>query len=531
MVISAEKSFPLHKFVLAARSPYFRRKLTQAPETTSYKLPSSIPPQAFDLAIRYVYFGETLSDVSGGPGTGFTDEEILAGIDKLGKQLEVGIGSLWDLLLAGGENKRIARQRRVDEIENGRDQLEAWFLDNVMKHKIEIATSKADSVKWDRENGIFADVLLRADEPSNVENDPTPSKSGVSTPQKNASIPIGPLSRSSLANALSNPSTIPEPRSTLFPANRAMLLRSEYFLTMFSSSFLEAQSSPHLRIIPVSCSPAVLSTILTYLYTEKSDIPLELAVDVLFAADELFIEKLKTKAAVVIATLGNGVMNQKDKELKDASSTVAGDRTSPSEHGVSASDPIDPYLVLRAAWLTRVPRLEQFAARYFAYRLERYLDEEEFTEVIKESAARIEQRQEIDSIELVDDIRFYLSERFRLRFEDVGWEEMEEEEDMKAQRAQEQNVAGGKEEVKGELDDLASSMEETPSAIALKAKSIDNNNQDRDQAVLAANVAAEGEIRTLDGDVAGDEFAADAQNYEILLARIDGLLEGLKLDA
>jgi ankyrin repeat/BTB/POZ domain-containing protein 1 len=38
-------------------------------------------------------------------------------------------------------------------------------------------------------------------------------------------------------------------------------------------------------------------------------------------------------------------------------------------------------------------------------------------------------------------------------------------------------------------------------------------------------------IRTLDGDIAGDEFAADAINYQVLLGKIDRLLERLKLDA
>lgn len=40
-----------------------------------------------------------------------------------------------------------------------------------------------------------------------------------------------------------------------------------------------------------------------------------------------------------------------------------------------------------------------------------------------------------------------------------------------------------------------------------------------------------GEIRTLDGDIAGDEFAADAINYQVLLGKIDKLLERLNLDA
>lgn len=40
-----------------------------------------------------------------------------------------------------------------------------------------------------------------------------------------------------------------------------------------------------------------------------------------------------------------------------------------------------------------------------------------------------------------------------------------------------------------------------------------------------------GEVRTLDGELAGDEFAGDAINYQILLGKIDTLLERLKLDA
>lgn len=40
-----------------------------------------------------------------------------------------------------------------------------------------------------------------------------------------------------------------------------------------------------------------------------------------------------------------------------------------------------------------------------------------------------------------------------------------------------------------------------------------------------------GAVRTLDGELAGDELAADAMNYQILLRKIDALLDRLKLDA
>jgi ankyrin repeat/BTB/POZ domain-containing protein 1 len=42
---------------------------------------------------------------------------------------------------------------------------------------------------------------------------------------------------------------------------------------------------------------------------------------------------------------------------------------------------------------------------------------------------------------------------------------------------------------------------------------------------------AEGVVRTLDGEIAGDEFAQDAMNYQILLGKIDQLLEELTLEA
>lgn len=48
---------------------------------------------------------------------------------------------------------------------------------------------------------------------------------------------------------------------------------------------------------------------------------------------------------------------------------------------------------------------------------------------------------------------------------------------------------------------------------------------------LKVDPTMNGQIRTLDGDIAGDEFAADAINYQILLGKIDSLLDRLKLDA
>lgn len=47
----------------------------------------------------------------------------------------------------------------------------------------------------------------------------------------------------------------------------------------------------------------------------------------------------------------------------------------------------------------------------------------------------------------------------------------------------------------------------------------------------ASDQAVGGTVRTLNGDLAGDEFASDAINYQILLGKIDDLLLKLRLDA
>jgi len=524
-VASPHRSFNLHKFILSARSPYFRKKLANAPDTTSWKLPPTIPPQAFDIAIKYVYLGEIPNDVGGGPGTSYTEEEVLEGIDKVSKHLE--IFNLWQGILESSD-RRLARQNRTEEVERGRNQLEAWFRDNVVRHKIIVDSSKANDVKWDRDNGIFADVLLRADD---IPDDDTPLASGSQTPSTTTvpiGIPGGPVS------VPSNPSLSPTAarKSTLYPAHRAMLLRSEYFHAMFSSSFIEAQDSAHLRIIPVDCPPEVLELVLTFLYTEKADIPLHLAIDVLFAADLLFIEKLKTKAAMAISTLGNGAMPalaDKAYEFRDIKGTMdsPGAEGHPTANGTtsSPSPPLSPeyydlniYTTLRAAWTLRIPRLEEFSARFIAYRLESFIDDPEFVSLVEESAARIRKRQETDSIELVDDIRYYLSERFRLRMEDLGWDEMEE--------GDEETTGEGVEGVSGEGRELEGDGKEKEKGIV---EGGEGDGKDR-EAPLPVEMP-NGAVRTLDGEIAGDEFAADALNYQILLGKIDALLERLKLDA
>ncbi|ERS99484.1 BTB/POZ domain containing protein [Sporothrix schenckii 1099-18] len=515
--LTAEE-FQLHKFFLAARTPYFHRKLTEAPDLATWKMSNHVAAEAFRIVLHYLY----LDDLTPHTAALSDEEELFRSIDKITKQLEVE--QLWEAMLVGND-RRLARQRYEDEVERAQQQIEAFFRRHVMGNKMVVETSKVNDVKWPHDNFIFADCLLCADETTDETDAPDDANDDtMNPPERTNSIPIGPAASSASAaprtqetGASSSSSTSASAsaqesktngerpsrkprRSILYPAHKALLVRADYFATMFSSAFLEAQASEHLRIIKMDCAPEVLEIVLSFLYTEQADIPLDLALDVLYVADMLFLEKLKMKAAVIISTLGSGnrfAMNDPTHQEKLASASASASTSNGQDGqggagGVGDSGDINVFEVLRAAWDLKVQRLEDFAARFLAARLEHYIDEEEFADFVLESANRLETRQETDTIELIDDIRYFLSERFRLRFEDIALSDMEDDD---AEEAAANGDAGG-----GGGD-------------------------------AVATAAANGVIRTLDGKEVEDEFDSDALNYQILLGKIDSLLKRLGLDA
>ncbi|KAH6981012.1 hypothetical protein BKA56DRAFT_586368 [Ilyonectria sp. MPI-CAGE-AT-0026] len=498
-LVANDRSFKVHKFLLASRSPYFHRKLTAAPGTATLKLADAIPPEAFQIVLRYLYLGEVPRDLAP-QGTSSSEEDVAKGLDKISKQLEVE--QLWEAILAGSD-RRLARQRYQDEIERARGQLERFFQSSVKGHKMVVDTDRVKDVKWQYDNAMFADVLLRADEPSDAERDEDPN------PLEEApTIPIGP--------AGDGGKPFKKRKSVLYPAHKAMLIRSEYFEKMFSGDFVESRRADHLRVITVDCTPAVLEIILSFIYTETVVCPLEHALDLLYAADMLFLDNLKTKAAVAISTLGSGTANVLiDRTHGHEADTENGKAVNGNQETTEQveMEPINIYDVIHAAWDLRVQRLEEFAARYLAYRLEDYIDEPEFQDLINESAQRLHSREETDTIELLDDIRYYLSDRFRLRFEDAGLDEMMDEDgEIEAELA-------------AALAEQAAITEGDAPATIPEANGASNSVEGQSEAEKP------GAVRTLDGEVAEDEFASDAINYQILLGKIDAMLDRLKLDA
>lgn len=78
---------------------------------------------------------------------------------------------------------------------------------------------------------------------------------------------------------------------------------------------------------------------------------------------------------------------------------------------------------------------------------------------------------------------------------------------------------------------ISDAAEAADEAIDMQSHSTSNESNTIMAPDPASNPFMNGEIKTLDGDIAGDEFAADAINYQVLLGKIDKLLEKLKLDA
>jgi hypothetical protein len=519
-LIAGVHSFELHKFLLSSRTPYFRRKLEAQPETATWKLAPTIPVEAFEIVLRYIYLGDLPKDLVP-PGSSVSEEEVVKGLDKISKQLEVE--QLWEAIMVTGSDRRLARQRYQDEVGRALKQVTEFFEESMLGHKMKVDTDRVNEVKWPHNNSIFADILLRADEPLGEEAPAAEAKQETN----GLGIPIGPAS------------TPEEPKATrksvLYPVHKAMLIRSEYFDKMFSGDFLESKRSEHLHIVTIDCTPEVLELVLAFLYTETTSCPLEHALDLLYAADMLFLDGLKSKAAQAISTLGSGTSNV----LIDRTHVHTNGDETPS--AAVEMEPINIYDVIHAAWDLRVQRLEEFAARYLAYRLEDYIDEPEFQDLIQESAERLQKREETDTIELLDDIRYYLSERFRLRFEDAGLEEMMDENGEISAATAAAIADAQAEEAFAELMPSTNANETAtkPKDIisggetAAPGHKVDHvlNKLEASTEPKGEDVNGEDAVRTLDGATAEDEFASDAINYQILLGKIDNMLDRLKLDA
>ncbi len=307
-------------------------------------------------------------------------------------------------------DRRLARQRHQDEVQRAQSQVETFFKETVLKHRMVVDTRKVGEIKWPHDNAIFANALLRADEEDGEE------ETNEAVEQLNG-IPIGPSALESQRNGVAPRK---HKRSVLYPAHKAFLIRKP----LLRNHVLErvprgpgfrasahnqgglrtrgARDHTHVLVPPRNRNARWNSRLI---FSTPPDM--------------LLLDKLKTKAAIAISTLGSGSSNALvDRTHAQAATGDEGGSREMAEVEVEA-EPINVYDVIHAAWDLKVQRLEEFAAKYLASETGRLIDEVEFAELIQESASRLKETGDRYD-RAADDIRYYLSERFRLRFEGEG---------------------------------------------------------------------------------------------------------------
>lgn len=325
------ESFDAHKFLLHARSMYLRDKIARDwRQEADVELPYSA--EQLGLLLRFIY----LENI--GHGTTASSEDIT----KFSE--EVGTPALAEYFRTADTMSKTERQQ--SQLRQAQDDLEAYVRTEVIQKS------------WTAEER-FEQAVIR----QKIEED-----------------------QAATADSLM---TIPEPDSSgirVYPVHKSMLIKAEYFMTALSSGF--AESYQRTPIFSLDITPQVAEIVLIFLYTDRVQVPREIALDVVEISSFLILNILKSMAAIsVTASAGQLPENT------------------------------DIYSILRIGWHTETERLEQFAAKYFASNLDDFLYENEFREVILESASRISNRQETDTIELVDDIRFYLTQNWGIYLE------------------------------------------------------------------------------------------------------------------
>uniref|UniRef100_A0A673UQP8 Ankyrin repeat and BTB/POZ domain-containing protein 1 n=1 Tax=Suricata suricatta TaxID=37032 RepID=A0A673UQP8_SURSU len=182
--------------------------------------------------------------------------------------------------------------------------------------------------------------------------------------------------------------------------------RSDYFQALLDDHFREneeLEASGGLPAITLhGISPDIFTHVLYYIYSDHTELPPEVAYDVLSVADMYLLPGLKRLCGRSLA------------QLLDEDSVVG---------------------VWRVAKLFRLARLEDQCTEYMAKIIEKVgegeprwgrqvgrgrgrgpelacpqlVEREDFVEAVREEAAAVAARQETDSIPLVDDIRFHVA--------------------------------------------------------------------------------------------------------------------------
>lgn len=183
----------------------------------------------------------------------------------------------------------------------------------------------------------------------------------------------------------------------IYSCHSQFLLRCDYFKQMFSlpmSENLTLSKSKYILTALPNVSHEVVELLIRYVYHDNTTIPTDHSISLLLLSDYLLTQRLKSVSAVAITTQAKSLL---------------------SKHSI--------FELLSLGWRADVERLEQFAAKHLVENLDTYIDSIELRNAIEQSAKRISVREEKDTIELIDDMKYYLLEKYKLEQDDYAWSE------------------------------------------------------------------------------------------------------------
>ncbi|EDV27386.1 uncharacterized protein TRIADDRAFT_20762 [Trichoplax adhaerens] len=157
--------------------------------------------------------------------------------------------------------------------------------------------------------------------------------------------------------------------------------RSDYFKALLLGNFAESIVSNCSEEIPVinlnDCTPDIFSIVMVFIYAGDVKIPCDLTQEILYAADKYLIPGLKRHCCKVI------IQNlQTDNVIQ----------------------------LLETARLLTMPKLELECTRFISKHLLEMVERDDFAKIIIDDATSIIQRQETDSIPIIDEVRYHLGE-------------------------------------------------------------------------------------------------------------------------
>ncbi|KAI3404778.2 hypothetical protein KGF56_002408 [Candida oxycetoniae] len=400
------ESIALHRFLLAARSSYFKKKLLGDWKYLNVvTLSSNVTPEAFKVIVDYIYLRNDSIVI--------IDKSIRAKVLELATAYELFdlVSGITDISAVADDEKgqsKIKHEWAFKFVEKARKDLDLFLVRDIISEKFTSPMNLNQDI--DLEDIDCQEFITEKRRGQFLESPSIPDIILSCVDSDTESV-------------------------VYFPLNKSILARSEYFETMFKSEIFtlsmggiplyregegentvaiinrENLDSVHLPVISLSSSTAnekVAAMVLSYLYHDNvSNIPLENVIELLIAADELFLERLKTMCAVRVSSqfgkFNYAELQQLESELNH-----------------------DAFDLIRISWQTRCDKLEQHVTKMIAYNLQAICQEtkekKKLMMMINESAARIRERQATDTIELVDDIRYYLAKKYAISEESESFD-------------------------------------------------------------------------------------------------------------